>query len=205
MKTKLSRRATLAGLAAIAPAATAAAGFASAKPAQVIHMDHLGTLPAAIGADAELIALGKQLDVLAAWAYWLEPLRTINRYPGSWDRRDRSADDVEYDQVIDRIKELELQVMALRARTVEGLAVQARAAAYAAPELFWEDSGGCDLTEHGEKAVRGLVKAVLAAAGQGIPAAALDDMVDLEEGQPPTDFEALEKARLLGKDLVRQS
>src|SRR5260370_40434287 len=48
MSPELSRRAALAGLAAIAPAATAAA------------------LPAAIGDDAELIALGRQLETAAA-------------------------------------------------------------------------------------------------------------------------------------------
>ncbi|SRR5260370_21811546 len=91
MSPELSRRAALAGLAAIAPAATAAA------------------LPAAIGDDAELIALGRQLETAAA------VLDKIN----ADDDEDRWEEAVTWEgHLIDRIT-------AIPAVTIMGLRVKA--------------------------------------------------------------------------------
>jgi hypothetical protein len=138
MKTKLSRRAALAGALATAPAAAATA------------------LPAAIGADAELIALHKQL--LEAWAHQKAT-------------EDDDSDDAYYD-TSDIVAEIEA---APAANSIAGLAARARAFLWCAGEEQenGDPFGYYETTDH--RLLRLLFRDLLRLNGDEVPAWAMSN------------------------------
>jgi len=189
MKTKLSRRAALAGAISLAPAAAVAA------------------VPIGADADAELIAVGEQLiavcerarelwDFLAPYSeefnkrlaaaceeiggvrqsgsskaadeLWAVRSAEINQAMQAMGPELNAAND-EHGRMIAAMGEPARRIFALPARTIRGLAIKAVLAAYENSDL-WDEP--FDDLDYNQNWLRNLIEAVLAFAGRPLPFAA---------------------------------
>jgi hypothetical protein len=181
MKTKLSRRAALAGAMSLVPAAAVAAVPIGADP------------------DAELRAVDEQLRRLYERHSELQELLITEKWCTHFDRdiseistlqragkakeagelaRLRDAElreamgpewvaaDREQDQVLNAIDNLHERMFALPARTIRGLTIKGRAAAHWNRRLWDSPLDDLDIEK---KATRHLIEEVLAAAGEPPP------------------------------------
>lgn len=108
----------------------------------------------ATDADSALLALGQQFEEIAA-----EIQRLYNSAP-----MDGHLEQIE--AMLDRLQPVETAIMAMPARTIGGLGVKARHAAYVMSE-YW--NGPNDCIDWDARAVRRLIEAVCESAGTPLP------------------------------------
>lgn len=108
----------------------------------------------AADADSALLALGKQFEEIAA-----EIQRLYNLAP-----MDGHLEQIE--AMLGRLQPVETAIMAMPARTIGGLGVKARHAAYVMSE-YW--NGPTDRIDWDARAVRRLIEAVCESAGTPLP------------------------------------
>jgi hypothetical protein len=104
--------------------------------------------------DSNLIVLGKQFEEIAANVAKLQNSAAPNEHLEL------------IEAMLGRLEPIELAIMALPARTVEGLAVKARHAAYGISE-YW--NAPLDQIDWDARAVRLLIEAVCKSAGVPLP------------------------------------
>jgi hypothetical protein len=127
-------------------------GVGLGSPSSIIRP--IDPLEDATHADSALLALGKQFEEIAA-----EIQRLYNSAP-----MDGHLEQIE--AMLGRLQPVETAIMAMPARTIGGLGVKARHAAYVMSE-YW--NGPTDRIDWDARAVRRLIEAVCESAGTPLP------------------------------------